>query len=55
MTEFGLLKEAGAVAFTDGLRAVANAQVLRRALTYAPGFRRLIVQHVEEASLVARA
>ncbi len=53
MTEFGLLKEAGAVAFTDGLRAVANAQVLRRALTYARDFDALIVQHVEEASLVA--
>ncbi len=53
MTEFGLLKEAGAVAFTDGLRAVANAQVLRRALTYARDFDALIVQHVEESALVA--
>ncbi len=35
MTEFGLLQEAGAVAFTDGLKAVTNAQVMRRALTYA--------------------
>ncbi len=35
MTEFGLLQEAGAVAFTDGLRAVSDAQVMRRALTYA--------------------
>ncbi|QGY03288.1 dihydroorotase [Methylobacterium mesophilicum SR1.6/6] len=53
MTEFGLLKEAGAVAFTDGLRAVANAQVLRRALTYARDFDALVMQHVEEAELVA--
>jgi len=53
MTEFGLLKEAGAVAFTDGLRAVANAQVLRRALTYARDFDALIMQHVEESALVA--
>ncbi|MCJ2053205.1 dihydroorotase [Methylobacterium sp. J-070] len=53
MTEFGLLKEAGAVAFTDGLRAVANAQVMRRALTYARDFDALLMQHVEEADLVA--
>ncbi len=53
MTEFGLLQEAGAVAFTDGLRAVADAQVMRRALTYARDFGALIMQHVEEASLAA--
>ncbi|MGH1591307.1 dihydroorotase [Methylobacterium phyllosphaerae] len=53
MTEFGLLQEAGAVAFTDGLRAVANAQVMRRALTYARDFDALIMQHVEESDLVA--
>ncbi|MCJ2119589.1 dihydroorotase [Methylobacterium sp. J-001] len=53
MTEFGLLKEAGAVAFTDGLHAVANAQVMRRALTYARDFDALLMQHVEDADLVA--
>ncbi|MEO7053736.1 MAG: dihydroorotase, partial [Rhizomicrobium sp.] len=35
MTEIGLLKEAGAIAFTDGDRTVANARVMRRALSYA--------------------
>ena len=35
MAEIGLLQEAGAVAFTDGAQSVANAQVMRRALTYA--------------------
>ncbi|MDG1007263.1 MAG: amidohydrolase family protein, partial [Alphaproteobacteria bacterium] len=35
MTEFGLLSEAGAVAFTDGDRAVMNALTMRRALSYA--------------------
>ena len=52
MTEFGLLQEAGAVAFTDGLKAVTNAQVMRRALTYAHDFGALIMQHVEEPDLV---
>src|SRR5712691_5974778 len=35
MTQIGLLKAAGAVAFTDGTKSVTNAQVMRRALTYA--------------------
>lgn len=52
MTEFGLLQEAGAVAFTDGLKAVTNAQVMRRALTYARDFGALLMQHVEEPDLV---
>ena len=53
MTEFGLLQEAGAVAFTDGLKAVTNAQVMRRALTYARDFGALLMQHVEEPDLAA--
>ena len=52
MTEFGLLADAGAVAFTDGLKAVTNAQVMRRALTYARDFGALLMQHVEEPDLV---
>jgi dihydroorotase len=52
MTEIGLLKEAGAVAFTDGARSVMNAQVMRRALTYARDFDALIVHHTEDRHLV---
>jgi dihydroorotase len=52
MTEIGLLKAAGAVAFTDGLKSVTNAQVLRRALTYARDFEALIVHHTEDPALV---
>ncbi|WP_416898562.1 MAG: dihydroorotase [Minwuia sp.] len=51
ITEFGLLKAAGAVAFTDGDRAIADANVMRRALSYATAFDALIVQHAEEPSL----
>ena len=40
MAEIGLLKAAGAVAFTDGAKSVTNAQVMRRALTYARRLRR---------------
>ncbi|NNF80484.1 MAG: amidohydrolase family protein, partial [Rhizobiales bacterium] len=49
MTEFGLLREAGAVAVTDGIQSVANARVLRRAMAYARDFGLPIVQHVEDA------
>jgi dihydroorotase len=52
MAEIGLLREAGAVAFTDGDRSVTNAQVMRRALTYARDFDALIVHHVEDPDLV---
>ncbi len=52
MTEIGLLKAAGAVAFTDGLSSIANAQVMRRALTYARDFDALIVHHTEDRNLI---
>ncbi|PJK31161.1 dihydroorotase [Minwuia thermotolerans] len=53
LTEFGLLKAAGAVAFTDGDRAIANANILRRALSYSTAFDALIVQHAEEPTLAS--
>jgi dihydroorotase len=52
MTEIGLLAEAGAIAFTDGARSVADAQVMRRALTYARDFGALVIHHVEDPDLV---
>lgn len=53
IAEMGLLSRAGAVAFTDGLRAIESAKVMRRALSYAKGFGKLIIQHPEEPSLAA--
>jgi dihydroorotase len=53
MTEMGLLHAAGAVAFTDGTKAVADALVMRRAMSYASTFDLLIVQHPEDPSLAA--
>src|SRR5262249_5424969 len=52
MAEIGLLKAAGAVAFTDGAKSVTNAQVMRRALTYARDFDALIVHHTEDPDIV---
>src|ERR1700681_4122354 len=52
MTEIGLLKAAGAVAFTDGDKSVINAQVMRRALTYGRDFDALIVHQTEDPDLI---
>jgi dihydroorotase len=51
LTEIGLLSEAGAVGFTDGTRAVANAQMMRRALSYASAFDTVLLQHPIEPTL----
>src|SRR6201995_969402 len=52
MKEIGPLHAAGAVAFTDGDKSVTNAQLMRRALTYARDFDALIVHHTEDPDLV---
>jgi dihydroorotase len=53
LTEMGLLAAAGALAFTDGGKAIADATVMRRALAYARTFDLLLMQHPEEPSLAA--
>lgn len=53
MTEFGLLREAGAVAFTDGRHTIASSLVMRRALTYARDFGAVIAHEVEDADLAS--
>lgn len=52
MTQIGLLKEAGAVAFTDGPKSVVNAQVMRRILIYSQEMGALVIHHVEDPNLV---
>ncbi len=53
LTEFGMLAEAGAVAFTDDGLPISDSQVMRRALSYAKTFDLLISQHAEDLSLSA--
>lgn len=53
MTEFGLLIEEGAIAFTDGSRSVSDSLVMRRALTYARDLDALVMPYLEEPSLAA--
>src|ERR1700690_1797651 len=49
MAQIGLLKGAGA--FTDGVRSITNAQVMRRVMIYARDFNALVVHHTEDPDL----
>lgn len=53
MTEFGLLHDAGAVAFTDGRETIANARMMRGALTYARDFDAVIAHETQDRDLAA--
>lgn len=53
LTEMGLLAEAGAVGFTDGVRAVGDSRTMLRALSYAATFGVPVIQHPEDPSLGA--
>ncbi len=51
MTEIGLLKQAGAIAFSNAKRAITNTRVMNHVLLYARDFDALIVHHTEDAYL----
>lgn len=51
MTEIGFLRDAGAVAFTDGDRPLQNPKVLQRALTYTADLDALVMAHPQEPTL----
>lgn len=51
LTEYGLLKEAGAVAVSDDGRPIASSEVMRRALEYAGQLGLVVVDHCEDATL----
>jgi dihydroorotase len=53
IAEYGLLREAGAIGFTDGTRAIADSRVMRLALSYASAFGAMVAQHPEDPSLAA--
>lgn len=55
MSEIGFLRDAGAVAFSDGDKVVADTKVLGRALAYARELGALVVGHPQEPTLSAGA
>lgn len=52
MAEIGLLKAAGAVAFSSGRSAIASAGVMAKLLAYARAFDALVCHHLEDRDLV---
>ena len=48
MTEFGLLKRKGIIAFTDGVKTVQDPQVMTRIMNLASQSESLIMQHAED-------
>jgi len=48
MTEFGLLKRKGIIAFTDGIKSVQDPQVMSRIMNFASQSESLIMQHAED-------
>lgn len=53
MTEFGLLRQSGAVGFSEGRHTIANPLVVRRALTYARDFGAVVALETQDADLSA--
>jgi len=53
LSEYGELKEAGAVAVSDDGNPVNNSQLMRRALEYSKGFDLPVISHCEDLELAA--
>ncbi|GIT89737.1 dihydroorotase [Jannaschia sp. AI_61] len=55
MVEIGFLQDAGAVAFSDGVRVTADTKVLSRCLRYARSLGALVIGHPQDPGLSAGA
>ena len=55
MAEIGLMREAGAVYFTDADRSIGNSKVLRRVMSYARAFDALVAHRPADPYLTAGA
>lgn len=55
MVEIGFLRDAGAVAFSDGVHVVSDTKVLSRCLTYARSLGALVIGHPQDPGLSAGA
>ncbi|KYO64463.1 dihydroorotase [Thermovenabulum gondwanense] len=51
LSEIGKMCEQGAVAFSDDGNPISNGALMRRALQYAKGFDKVIIDHCEDLSL----
>ncbi|MBU0994017.1 MAG: dihydroorotase [Proteobacteria bacterium] len=53
LSEYGELKQAGAVAISDDGKPVVNSQLMRRAMEYAKRFNLLVISHCEDPELAS--
>ncbi|MDR0968651.1 MAG: dihydroorotase [Holosporaceae bacterium] len=53
LAEMGDMAEAGAIAFSDDGRWIANSRIFRSALEYASAFDKIIISHAEDETLAA--
>jgi len=53
LAEFGMMYEAGCIAFSDDGRPVMDSLIMRRALEYSKIFNVPVISHAEDLSLAA--
>ena len=51
MAELGLLAEAGAVGFTNGIKPISDSLIMRRIMDYSAMLDKPVIQHAEDVSL----
>ncbi|WP_019221806.1 dihydroorotase [Bartonella senegalensis] len=54
IAEFGLLKDAGAIAFSEGKKTLQNSSVMRRAMTYARDFDVALIHETQDKDLIGQ-
>ncbi|WP_273759927.1 dihydroorotase [Bartonella sp. ML70XJBT.G] len=54
ITEFGLLKDAGAIAFSEGKKTLQSSSVMRRAMTYARDLDVLLMHETQDKELTGK-
>ncbi|GAA4664149.1 dihydroorotase [Bartonella pachyuromydis] len=54
ITEFGLLKDTGAVAFSEGKKTLQSSSVMRRAMTYARDFNVPLIHETQDKELTGK-
>nr|WP_053944261.1 dihydroorotase [Bartonella ancashensis]ALE03759.1 Dihydroorotase [Bartonella ancashensis] len=52
IAEFGLLKNAGAIAFSEGKKTIQNSSIMHRAMTYARDFNVALLNETQDKDLV---
>ncbi|WP_455478406.1 dihydroorotase [Bartonella sp. B10] len=54
IAEFGLLKDAGAIAFSEGKKTIQSSSVMRRAMAYACDFNVTLIHETQDKDLIGQ-